>query len=239
MRGKDAMSASWARSALSWWQDAGVDTIVGEEPRDWLSPLAAAAAPSAKAAPRIEPLPASLAGFQLWLAESDQPPFPARPCPRLAPGGNPASGLMMLTDLPSADDLATGTAISGEAGLLFDRMLAAMGRSRESIYLAALSPVAQPAGRLTGEQAGAWAEVARHHIGLVAPRALLLFGDAASKALIGLAMTAARGRWHEIDTTAGKIRTLVTLRPQELLNHPAMKAHAWDDLKLLMEELGP
>ena len=38
------MASNWAASALSWWQDAGVDTIVGEAPRDWLSPKAKEAA---------------------------------------------------------------------------------------------------------------------------------------------------------------------------------------------------
>ena len=28
-----------ARSALTWWLDAGVDVAVQEEPRDWLKPL--------------------------------------------------------------------------------------------------------------------------------------------------------------------------------------------------------
>ena len=34
------MATNWATSALSWWEEAGVDTIVAEEPRDWLSPKA-------------------------------------------------------------------------------------------------------------------------------------------------------------------------------------------------------
>ena len=34
------MASNWAASALDWWQEAGVDVIVGETPREWLSPKA-------------------------------------------------------------------------------------------------------------------------------------------------------------------------------------------------------
>ena len=77
----------------------------------------------------------------------------------------------------------------------------------------------------------------RHHVGLVAPKALLIFGDSCSRALLGTTMTQARGRWHEVETPRGPVRALVTLRPQELLAQPRLKSHAWADLQLLMEEL--
>ena len=38
------MSLRWAESALSWWEEAGVDTVVGEQPRNWLATPAPAAA---------------------------------------------------------------------------------------------------------------------------------------------------------------------------------------------------
>jgi DNA polymerase len=79
--------------------------------------------------------------------------------------------------------------------------------------------------------------LARHHVGLAAPRALLLFGDACSKALLGLGMAQVRGRWHEIATHSGPIRTIVTLPPSYLLSQPAAKAHAWADLQMLMDGL--
>lgn len=226
-----------AQSALGWWQEAGVDVIVGEEPRDWLNPKAEAAPHAGAAAPApLKGLPDTLESFQAWLESTDRLPFAAPSAPRLGASGDPASGLMILTDMPSAEDCAAGMLLAGEAGRLFDRMLAAIGRSRESVYLAALSPIRSPDGSL-GAEAKACARIARHHIGLAAPRALLMLGDACARALTGSAMAAARGNWHEIDTPAGRIRALATIRPQELLLQPALKAHAWADLQLLMEGL--
>ncbi len=230
------MSSDWAASALGWWADAGVDTIVGEEPRDWLKPASKspAAAPLAFSAPAAT-MPDTLEAFQAWLLGGDMPL--ASPAPRIGPAGDPGAGLMVLTDMPSADDVRAGHLLSGEAGALFDRMLAAIGRGRDTIYLAPLSPTRTATGTLDAASARALAGIARRHVGLAAPRALLLFGDTCAKILLGSAVAGTRGRWHEIDTEGGKIKTLVTIRPEKLLNQPALKRLAWEDLQRLKEGL--
>lgn len=227
------MTSAWAASALSWWQEAGVDTLVAEAPRDWLEPRPKT--PAKSAAPEAAALPETLEEFQQWLATADGLPFAAPNVARAAPAGDPGSGLMILIDMPSA----AGELLGGEPGALFDRMLGAIGRSRDTVYLAALSPIRTPAGALDEASAASLAEIARHHIGLVAPRALLMFGDICGKALLGSAVAGARARWHEIPTRAGPIKALVTIRPDKLIEMPAWKKLAWDDLQMLMEELKP
>lgn len=233
MRGKDGMSTSWAASALQWWEEAGVDTIVGEAPHEWLTTKAAAPAMPAAAAP--EALPATLDAFQAWLAATTDLPFAAASATRAAPAGDPASGLMILVDMPSPD----GALVAGEAGALLDRMLGAIGRGRDSIYLAPLSPARSPTGTIDAGAAQRLAEIARHHIGLVAPRALLLFGDLCGKALLGTPVAGGRGRWHALATQAGPIRTLITIRPEKLVGSPDLKKWVWADLQMLREELAP
>lgn len=225
------MSTSWAASALDWWEEAGVDIIVGETPRDWLDAKAKAA--PAPAAPAPAPLPDTLDGLRDWLATSADLPFATPAAARAAPVGDPASGLMVLVDMPSAD----GGLLSGEAGALFDKMLAAIGRTRETIYLAPLSPVRTPSGAIDEASAARLAEIARRHIALAAPKALLLFGDICGKALVGAPVAGARAKWHEIDTQAGPIKALVTIRPEKLLTQKALKALAWADLQMLREAL--
>ena len=231
------MVSRWAESALSWWEQAGVDTIVGEAPRDWLNPGPEAAAPAPAAPPPIaaESMPGSLGAFLAWLASTDALPFASASTGRIAPAGDPAAGLMVLADMPAAEDVAAGTMFSGEAGKLVDRMLAAIGRSRETIWLAPFSPIRPPAGRIDAAGVRSLTGIARHHVGLVSPKALLIFGDSCSRALLGQPMTAARGRWHDLETPKGPVRALVTIRPQELLTQPKLKAHAWADLQMLME----
>lgn len=254
-RGSEILTPEAAASVLAWWSDAGIDTFVDEAPRDWLRPQAKPAAPEAPVPAQVpsarrdvpampaqapaadEDLPGQLDLFQAYLASSDRLSFAAPAAPRVCPAGDPASGLMILADMPTGEDCASGTLISGEAGRLFDRMLAAIGRSRESVYLAALSCLRSPDGRFSSDSAKQCATLARHHAGLVQPKAVLLFGDACSKALLGLPMSQARGRWHEISTQSGPIKALVTLPPSFLLNQPAAKGLAWADLQMLIEEV--
>ena len=231
------MDAAGAASVLQWWQDAGVDVLVDEAPRDWLRPKAKAPPAAAPAPPPVDALPDQLDLFHAYLRDDAGLPFASPLARRVCPAGDPAAGLMIVTDMPAAEDCTTGTLLSGEVGKLFDRMLAAIGRDRNSIYLTSLSCLRSPDGRFTSEAAQQCATLARHHIGLAAPKALLLFGDAPAKALIGMGMAQARGRWHDVSTHAGPVKTIVTLPPSYLLNQPAAKALAWADLQMLMEGL--
>jgi uracil-DNA glycosylase len=255
MERADLMGA--AASALRWWADAGVDVMVDEAPRDWLRPKGAtephrsSRAQSRGVSATVEATPLDFARdertgeapalpdqlnlFQAWLKDHDALPYAAPSARRVCPAGDPASGLMIMTDMPAAEDCTSGTLISGEAGRLFDRMLAAIGRDRGSIYLASVSCLRSPDGRMAGDHAQQCATLARHHIGLAAPRALLLLGDAAGRALLGLTVLQGRGRWHEVQTHAGPVPAILSFAPSFLLNQPSAKALAWADLQMFME----
>jgi DNA polymerase len=241
-RGGEPYSPAAAASVLQWWLEAGVDVMVDEAPRDWLRPPAKASEPVPAPAPIKAPddtLPDQLDLFETWLRDSSTLAFASPSAPRVCPSGDPGSGLMIMVDMPAAEDCGAGALLSGEAGRLFDRMMAAIGRDRGSLYLAALSCFRSPDGRFTSETARQCATLARHHIGLVRPKALLLFGDNCAKALLGKAVTQIRGDWHEIATPQGAVRALVTFSPSHLLNQPSAKALAWADLKMLAEGLKP
>ena len=132
-RGGNLLSPAVA-SALQWWADAGVDVMVDEAPRDWLRPASntrsvpakagtQAASPDradadwapASAGAREDSLPDQLELFRAYLREHDQLPFASPSVSRVCPSGDPASGLMMMTAMPAAEDCAAGTLLSGEA----------------------------------------------------------------------------------------------------------------------------
>lgn len=251
-RGFD-LDAAQAASLLDWWTLAGVDCLVDERPRDWLAasaakapaarrqeapaPVAPAQVTPAQVTPASPALPDQLPLFREWLRTSDAVPFASTAAPRVCPAGDPASGLMIVTAMPSAEDCARGTMLSGAAGRLFDRMLAAIGRDRDGVYIAGLSCLRPAGGRLDSVDSATCAEIARHHIGLVSPRAILLLGDASARALLGVGMAQARGRVHRVETPGAAYKAVVTLSPDYLLGQPAAKAMAWLDLQLLMETL--
>ena len=217
-----------AMSALDWWREAGVDVLVEEEARDWLRPPIKAPPVLPTPSP-AEPFPATLAAFRTWLGQSDA--MPGLPASRILPAGDPASGLMLLADMPEPADGAAGQLFSGDLGRLFDRMLAAIGRDRASIYLASLAGAAVAPRDL---EAGALVSAARHHVALAAPRLLLLLGDAPARALLGMRVAEARGKIHEIDHGGAKVRAIATFRPRDLLQRASMKPLAWADLRLLL-----
>ncbi len=216
-------------SAADWWRAAGVDAMIGEEPHDWLaSPKPSAAAPTLS---RPANVPDSLEAIARIYATDDMfGPVAGR----LLPQGSVASGLMLMTDQPDAE---AGQIVSGEAGRLFDRMLAAIGRDRAAVYLATVTPVRVPGGRVDAARLAQWTEVARHHVGLAAPRVLLLLGDAASRAFLGTGLVEARGRAHFLNLGGASVTAIATFHPRFLLQQPARKADAWRDLRLLLGEL--
>ena len=229
------MTSELAASALAWWTEAGVDTLVAEEPRNWLrqKPIAAPAVsePEAMAAP-VEAMPDTIDSFRAWLATATLP-FPTIGA-RLAPAGDPFAGLMVMVDMPTQ----SGGWFEGEADPLFDRMLGAMnGLSRDKLYLAALSPARPLNGRIDTAHARRLGEIARHHIGLVRPRALLLFGEACALALLDSSIASARGRRQEVDTPAGPVPAVATIRPEQIAGRAPIRKMVWEDLQRVMEEL--
>lgn len=246
-RAEHDLDAGAAVSLLDWWVEAGVDTLVADLPRDWLVPAPAAPAgaranasapplPDAPAGPK-QALPDQLPLFHEWLKTSDALPYATPGAPRVCPAGDPAAGLTIMAAMPSTADCAAGTLLSGAAGRLFDRMLHAIGRDRDTIYLAGLSCLRPAGGRFDTADDERCAEIARHHLGLVGPRAVLLFGDACARVLVGGGVLETRGQVHRIGAGADAINAIVTFHPEHLLAQPAAKALAWADLLLLMEQL--
>lgn len=228
-----------ARSAIDWWATAGVDTLIEEEPRDWLAAPRVVAAPQSAAVPvqlaAPAALPADLVALRHHFETQPDLPFAGPGTTRTLPSGDPASGLMMLADMPTSEDAMAGQIFSGDCGLLFDRMLAAIGRDRASVYLTTLSCLAAPGGRLDAETASACGALARRHVALAAPRRLLLLGEAAVRVMTGLALPAARGRLLPIDIDGARVNAVATYHPRYLLQRPAAKAGAWADLQRLVE----
>jgi DNA polymerase len=229
-----------AASALRWWLEAGVDLAVQEAPRDWLgAPRPAPAVPAASAPPAPEPaveepLPETLDLFRDWLGRSETLPLASPGARRVLPHGETGSAVMLLAETPASDDAAAGRPIAGDAWLLMERMLAAIGLTPEDAYSASLSCFHAPGARLSDQDLASCATIARRHIAVAAPKRLLLLGDAPSRALLGKPLATARGHVHKVEG----VRTIVTFHPRFLLKQPSNKALAWRDLLLLMEEEG-
>lgn len=229
MDGEREFTSGELAGLLEWWVEAGVDVAVAEEPRNWLNPSPKPATPDANIA---EPSHDTLAELQNWLASSVQLPLASASARRILPHGPENAAVMLLSDAPALEDLASGQPIGGEAWQLAEKMLAAIGIAGDDAYSASLTCFHSPGARMTDEDRTACAELARKHVTLVKPKRLLLLGDGPCKALLGQPLLGARGHVHKI----GGVRTVATFHPRWLLQRPSDKAKAWADLLLLMED---
>ena len=217
-------------SALEWWQDAGVDVLVDEEPRDWLAsrtpPAETGPIADAVAAP-VEALPAALDAFIAWRM-SGAAPEAAWMTPRVPPMGSPDAEWVIFTDMPEPDD--SDALLTGPSGRLLDRMLAAIGLSRDAVYLASLAVARPLTGRIPSEQQERLVELARHHLSLLAPRKLLILGQTTSCVLPETSDAAGFNRIHEINHSGAIMRVLATYHPRLLIERPAAKSEVWKHL---------
>ncbi len=156
--------------------------------------------------------------------------------------GSGTSGIMVIGPMPNADDDREGHAFSGRAGLLLDRMLSAIGQTRDSVLISTVIPWRPPGDRMpsTPETAICRPFIERQ-IALAEPRFVLVLGNFAARFFLGETGTihALRGKWREIGAGGHAVQAMATLHPQELLAAPASKALAWMDLLAFSERLDP
>lgn len=211
-----------------WWQLAGVDSFVSETPRNWLARTAPAQpAPAVQPVVVEPPLPDRLDAFLIHLAGHHTGPGKG-----LLPSGDPASDHMVLVDMPEPSDAAAGMLLSGAEGALFDAMLAAVGLSRQRIFLAPLLAITPPGGNSDPRRIEQSAVLARHLIRLVAPKSLLVIGDASARALFAMGLAEARSQRQFVKHGDDTIPAIVSFAPRFLIRNPLRKADSWRDLQL-------
>lgn len=230
-------------AALQWWDDMGVDTLVEDDAQPWLGRVAVASpAPTARAKPEVPPppaaLPATLEAFVHWLMTDAAVPEAGPPHLRVMPFGTPGARIAIITDMPEQGDAESGALLSGDIGRLFDRMLAATGLTRETVYCFPLSPGRPPAGRAAVESYPRLGEIAKHHLGLVNPQAVWLLGQSTSRALLGLDATVTHKLGQKINHIRSTVPAIASLPPRLLLQNPQRKAAVWQDMQMLIGGLG-
>jgi uracil-DNA glycosylase len=229
--GQQNFGTDAAASLLGWWRDAGVDTVIGEMPNDWLgAALAAKSGQIPIAEPVFAALPQSLDALIDHLMTSDIADA-GPPNRRLRPSGNASSDLMILTDFPDAADVESGMPL---ADPVFGKMLDALGRTRDTVYIAMLSPGRPVTGRLSLDSMETLAPLARQHVAFVAPKQLWLMGSAASRAVLGIDDAAAKGKLHSVNHLGTITEAIATAHPRMFDGSKSRKASAWAEMQRLM-----
>ena len=156
--------------------------------------------------------------------------------------GDPAGGLLVIGDPPGVEEDRGGHPIAGPEGVLFDRMLASIGLTRQQILCTPLIPWRPPGGRApyAGELAVCLPFLHRLIV-LAAPRRTVLLGADAVRALLP-----DRGRrrratpeWESarIPGRAEPLPTLVLPGLMDIRKEALRRRDAWGALRLLRRSL--
>jgi uracil-DNA glycosylase len=149
--------------------------------------------------------------------------------------------LMVISAAPGADEDRTGLAFQGISGQLLDKMIAAIGYTRETnTYLAHIVPWRPLGNRNPDSQSLALCRpFMMKHIELAKPKVLLLLGNAAACTISSSDELIARmrGKWQMVTIDGHEIAAMPTYHPDYLLKHPRYKRDSWQDLLALKQTL--
>lgn len=167
--------------------------------------------------------------------------------------GNPQADLMVLIDTPGDEDDRQGRPLSGADGALFDKALACIGRARmgdsgqNSLYIAPIVNWRTPGNRsLTQSEIATALPFIERHIALVRPKALLICGAVAAKAVLGAkeGISRLRKKQHSysvqtagLDSALADVPCIASYPPAYLVSTPLQKRAFWHDLLKLKDVL--
>ncbi len=156
--------------------------------------------------------------------------------------GDSRAKVMVIGEAPGADEDRQGLPFVGLSGKLLDRMFAAIGLDRTTIYITNIIPWRPPGNRQpTSSETNLCLPFVQRHIELVSPEFLILVGGTAAKSILQSTegIMKLRGRWltYQTPNMTKPIRTLATFHPAYLLRAPGQKRLAWLDLLMLKDAM--
>ncbi|MGB0768581.1 MAG: uracil-DNA glycosylase family protein, partial [Phycisphaeraceae bacterium] len=156
--------------------------------------------------------------------------------------GDPDAKLMFIGEGPGEQEDKTGRPFVGPAGELLDKMITAMGLSREGVYIANVVKYRPPGNRTpTPEEAAVQGPYLARQVAVVRPIALVALGAAATKYALQTTtgITRLRGQWASFTHTDPQLPLMPTFHPAYLLRSytPDNRKKVWADLQQVMQRI--
>lgn len=150
--------------------------------------------------------------------------------------GSREAKIMFIGEGPGREEDLQGKAFVGPAGKLLDKMLAAIGLTREDVYIANIVKCRPPGNRNPSKgEVEKCLPYLRRQVYLVKPRIIVCLGAVALRYIISedARITRDRGNWYERKGYS----IIPTYHPAALLRDPPKKREAWEDFKAIRERL--
>ena len=152
--------------------------------------------------------------------------------------GDPVARLALVGEGPGGEEDRTGRPFVGPAGQLLEKILAAMGLTREQVYICNVVKC-RPPGNRTPEDAEmrTCGQFLEKQLQIVHPRHILCLGGTAARYLLSTErpMGQIRGRFFDHPATGARI--MPTYHPAYLLRNEGAKRSVWEDVKRVMAEM--
>ena len=157
--------------------------------------------------------------------------------------GNPCAELMFIGEAPGEEEDRTGRPFVGRAGGKLDEMIAAMGFTREEVYIANVLKTRPPQNRTPlQDEVDASGPFLEAQVSIVRPGVIVALGGPAAKLLLRTeaGITRLRGRWGSYLAGGDAFPVMPTFHPAYLLRNPTLevRGQVWEDLQAVLERLG-
>lgn len=160
--------------------------------------------------------------------------------------GSPDANLVFVGEAPGFEEDRQGLAFVGRAGQLLTKMIAAMGLTRDDVFICNVLKCRPPNNRdPSADEILACSPYLHEQIETIQPRVLVALGAPAAKTLLNTAQAIGklRGRFHDyylsgVTGSGPSIPLMPTYHPAYLLRNASEKGKAWEDLQMVMARLG-
>jgi len=151
--------------------------------------------------------------------------------------GHPDARLCILGEAPGADEDRMGEPFVGRGGQLLNKILTACKLSRDEVYILNVLRCRPPDNRNPkAEEAQNCRRFLDRQLQLVNPDFICCMGAVAAQNLLSTAVSIGRLR-GKVHNYRG-MKVVCTYHPAYLLRNPSAKKQTWDDMKMLMREMG-
>lgn len=152
--------------------------------------------------------------------------------------GNQRPRLCFIGEAPGADEDRLGEPFVGRAGqLLTDIINKGMQLQRSDVYILNVLKCRPPENRTpTDEEISNCREYFDRQLALLQPEFICCLGATAARSLLNTKQSLGRlrGQWFNYESA----RVMVTYHPSYLLRNPPAKKDTWEDIQMLMREMG-
>ena len=156
--------------------------------------------------------------------------------------GNTNSKLLIIDGPPDVEEDKKGISFVAGKGLLFEKMLNAIGLKIDETFIVKGIPWRPPGNRQPSDQE---IKICRpfilNLINILKPKIIVCLGEVPTFQIFGLneSIIKLRGKWQKIKSNEFncEFSVLSTFSISDLLNRPDLKKYAWKDMKLLREKI--